>query len=135
MNTAPEKQNANDKSEPVSRLRRMQDRGEAPSLPENPAPHLIDWFLEIGPTVSAGMVEAPIGWPDMAAWQGLTGIELDPWEARTIRRMSSAFISQRQDAKKPGCPPPWSPDLPKETRDKVSSQFAAMMSGFGVKGR
>ena len=73
----------------------MEERGEIPALPDNPAPHLTEWFFELGPTVAVGMGEGPIGWQDMFAWSGLTGIELDPWEAQTLRRMSQGYLSNR----------------------------------------
>lgn len=88
----------------------MQDlkkRGRPVPLPPNPAPYLTEWWLEIGPTCTAGMGEGSITWQEMAAWQGLTGIELDPWEARTIRSMSQAFAAQKPDARKADCPAPY----------------------------
>lgn len=93
--------------DPVSRLQTMQDRRESPVLPPNPAPHITDWFMEIGPTFSTGMGERPIEWPDMDAWCNRVGIDLDPWEARTIRRLSKAYARQVFDAKKPDCPAPY----------------------------
>lgn len=95
----------------------MRRRGDPIDLPENPAPYITDWLMEIGPLVSGGMGEAPVGWQDMAAWSEMIGVELDPWEARSIRRLSRVFMSQRHDARKPDCPPPFSP-----TRDQVESR-------------
>lgn len=112
----------------------MQMRGETPALPENPAPHITDWFLEIGPAVSAGMGEAPIGWQDMAAWSDLTGIELDAWEARTIRSLSEVFVAERHRARKPACMAPYSA-LPAENRARVDTQFKALVGALaGRKG-
>lgn len=85
----------------------MQERGTAIFWPPNPAPHLTDWLLEIGPTTSGSMGEAAIGWQDLTAWERITGIELEPFEAKTIRRLSQVFISARYEAKKPDCPIPY----------------------------
>lgn len=106
---------------------------EKPVLyPDNPAPHITDWLMDIGPTVPAGMGEAPISWEALDAWTRRTGIELDVWEARTIRRLSSAFIAQRYDAKKPACPAPYNGvEQPAEVRDMVSEQFKALIGAFG----
>lgn len=134
MNTAPEKPNANDKSEPVTRLRQMQDQGETPSLPENPAPYITDWFLEVGPTVSTGMGEGPIGWPDMAAWQELTGIELDAWEARTIRSLSNAWAAERYRARKPTCMAPYN-TFSVDSQNRVDAQFKAMVKALQARGK
>ncbi len=75
------------------------------------------------------MGEGPIGWADMAAWQSLTGIELDAWEARTIRRLSQAFVAQRHESEKPGCPSPC--EEPAEAvNDRVTAQFKAMFDAL-----
>lgn len=107
----------------------MQDRGETPALPDNPAPHVTDWFLEIGPTVATGMGEGPIGWQDMTAWSELTGVELDPWEAKTIRSLSSAFVAERHRARKPGCLAPYS-TLSADNRGRVDAQFKALVGAL-----
>lgn len=104
----------------------MKERGEEVHLPPVPAQYLIDWWREIGPTEEDG----PISWLSMTAWERLTGVELLPWEARLIRSLSSAFVSQRYDAKKPDCPPPWSPERPQQVRNKVAVQFAAMIGAL-----
>jgi len=110
----------------------MKRAGELIVLPDNPAPHIAEWLFEIGPTVPNGMGEAAIGWPDIDAWCRRTGIDLDPWEARTIRRLSKAFIAQRHDARKPDCLAPYAGVvIDVEAQDaKVTSQFKAMMLAF-----
>lgn len=101
----------------------MADRGQAIFWPDNPAPHVTEWWLDIGPSISGDAGERPIEWRDMAAWEHFTGIELDTWEARTIRRLSRVYLSQRYDAKKPDCPPPYSgkKDEIIGQRDKVAA--------------
>lgn len=102
--------------------------GDAAVLPDNPAPHITDWLLEIGPTNSEG---GSIGWRDLEAWCGLTGITLDPWEARLIKRLSAEYASMRYKAEKAECAAPYTPDRPvEESRDRVADQFAAMMAGL-----
>ncbi|WP_158250636.1 hypothetical protein [Novosphingobium sp. HII-3] len=101
-----------------------------PVLPENPAPYLTDWFLEIGPTAG----EIALGWPDLVAWSRLTGVELTPWEARTIRRLSKTFLNQKFDARKPNCPEPRVQADQAETRKRVDEQFKALMGAL-AKGR
>lgn len=101
-------------------------------LPPNPLRYLTDWLFEIGPSVPVGMGEAPVGWTDMAAWQRLTGVELAPWEAKAIRAMSTAFIAQRNESRKPTCPAPYTSDVAMQ-RDKVANQFAAMVSALKSK--
>lgn len=78
----------------------MEATGDVPILPPNPAPYLSDWLFEIGPTVAAGMGEGRLGWRDLAAWQEISGIELMPWEARLLRRLSGEYADERHEAKK-----------------------------------
>lgn len=61
------------------------------------------------------------------------GIELNPWEAKTLRRLSSAFIAQQHDAKKNGCPAPYACETPELIENRVTSQFKAMMAAFPPK--
>lgn len=90
--------------------------------------HLIGWWLEIGPTVMAGMGEGPIGWQEIAAWQRLTANQLEPWEAQAIRRMSRDFLTQQHEARKSTCPAPYLLDEGLwQARDKVADQFKAMI--------
>lgn len=114
-------------------MKALEARGQAPALPPVSAGYLASWWLEIGSTVPTGMGEAPIGWADLAAWQEINGVELDPWEAKTIRAMSSAFIGMRYEAKKPGCPAPYSVETDKDVEDRVTQQFGAIMKTLAAR--
>ena len=78
-------------------------------MPANPAPYLVDWLFEIGPSVPAGMSMAAIGWRDLDAWQALSGVALLPWEAKLLRQLSAAWVAESERACKPDCPAPWTP--------------------------
>lgn len=110
----------------------MIERDEPIFYPDNPAPHLTDWFLDIGPATATGMGEVPLGWLEIDAWCERTGIDLDPWEARTIRSLSRAYVGQRHDARKRDCPPPYDPQAENEAlqQAKVDEQFKAMLTAF-----
>jgi hypothetical protein len=98
----------NEPDEPVSsRIEQMRRQRIAPAMPPNPAPHITDWLLEIGLTEAAGMGAAPLSWRELDAWCDRTGVNLDPWESRLIRRLSSAYIAEGQSAESENCPPPW----------------------------
>lgn len=112
-----------------TRLEGMQKGGISPLLPPNPAPYLLEWLFDIGPSVSTGMGEAMIGWRDIEAWQSINGVEVQPWEARTLRRLSRDFLNQQYEAKQPGCPAPYSLDE-KQVRDRVADQFKAMVGAM-----
>lgn len=133
LNAAPqsEQKGKAKAAEPVSRIKAMKERGEKVRLPPNPAPHLTDWLFEIGPRMSGAMGDGPITWQEIEAWEGRMGIELDPWESRTLRRLSQAWGEQASASRKPTCPAPYSMALPEETRKKVDQQFKALVGAFG----
>lgn len=85
----------------------MKVDGIDPDFPPLTTPWVVDYLMEIGPFVSAGMGPGPIGWRDIAAWQEISGIDLQPWEGRLIRRLSAEYLGMLQDAKKPECPAPY----------------------------
>lgn len=79
------------------------------------------------------MGSGPIGWEALAAWSAMTGVELDPWEARTIRRLSKAFVAEQFDARKPSCPAPFDGNEAESVearRDRVTAQFKAMFDAL-----
>jgi hypothetical protein len=62
----------------------------------------------------------------------LTGVDVLPWEARLIRRLSGEFLSQSHKAEKPDCPAPWADDAPlianrEAVSRKLAAEFKAMM--------
>jgi len=77
------------------------------AMPPCDAGHMIDYLFEIGPTQVAGMGEAPISHAEIEAWQRNTGIELNSWEARTLRKLSAEYLTESMNATQPQCPAPW----------------------------
>lgn len=108
----------------------------APSLPWNPLPYIVEFLMEIGPVLPAGMSIGKIEWRDIAAWQDVTGIELEPWEARMIRRLSADYLSEMRRAEKPDAPAPFTEEDQTEARReavarKVENAFKALMLARG----
>ena len=88
-------------------------------MPEMPplerAAYLVGYLLEIGPTLAAGMGSGPITHEELIAWCRLNGVELRPWEARFLRRLSGEYLSESRRSEKMGCIPPWiAPDFKPE---------------------
>ncbi|MBB4858258.1 hypothetical protein HNO88_001577 [Novosphingobium chloroacetimidivorans] len=104
----------------------MRAQKREPVLPANSASHLTDWFFEIGPTSAEG----PISWQEIAAWSLMTSIDLDPWEASLMRRLSVAYMNQREEARKPSCPEPRLQVDTEAARNRVEAQFSGMMSAI-----
>lgn len=96
--------------------------------PAGEAAYLVGHLFEAGPLGWAGMGEVPLAWSDLQAWQAGTGIELEAWEARALRRMSGAYVTQLQAAREPGCLPPWAPEAPaSEARESISNRLRASL--------
>lgn len=108
----------------------MIERDEAPLFPPNPAPYLTGWLFDVGPTCPSSMGEAVVSYQDLAAWQAISGVELMPWEARTLKRLSRSYLAMSQRAGEPDCAPPYSgtvDDLA-ANREQVDRQIRAAFS-------
>lgn len=107
----PDKQEG-DKSEakvkPISRYEALRQKGiEQPDMPYCEAPYLLTYLYEIGPAMQGGMGDSPITHGEIAHWQSNTGITLDSWESRTLRRLSIDYLAESSAAKKFGAIAPY----------------------------
>lgn len=80
---------------------------DSPDMPHCDAEFIIAYLFEIGPTVPAGMGEAPLPWSEIESWQRCNGITLEPWVCRFIRKLSIEFINESQRATAHDCRAPW----------------------------
>ncbi|MBG6222802.1 MULTISPECIES: hypothetical protein [unclassified Janthinobacterium] len=74
--------------------------------------HLLGYLYEFGPAMAGGMGAVPVTFAEMAAWQLATGVDLEPWEARLLRRLSADYVAESHKASKTDCPPPWGESAP-----------------------
>ena len=91
-----------------------------PPLPEG-LPY-IDWLMDAGPIESAAAGSSAIGWRTLQAWQEGTGIALEPWEARLLRRLSGDWLREAERARKPDCPAPWTGEPIEINREAVAKK-------------
>lgn len=92
----------------VSRIEGLRRQGiKSPPMPDNPAPKITDWLVEMGLTEAAGMSAVPLSWREINAWCDRTCVDLLPWEARLIRRLSSDYLAESRKAESETCPAPW----------------------------
>lgn len=97
----------------TSRLQAMRkERGEPAYWPEMPPTeccgYLIGWFFEAGPALPlGGGGHAVLTQSEILAWQQNTGIRLTAWEARTLRALSSAYVSELLEASNQKRAEPW----------------------------
>jgi hypothetical protein len=113
----------------------MLDAGIEPALPDNPHPPLVDYLMEAGPTVSGSMGEAALDWRDIAAWKELACVDLPPWQAKLLRRLSTEYLAERQAAVAPERPPPWAPDVTSsENRAAVDAKVRGIFGARATRG-
>lgn len=82
------------------------DENFQPDMPPVGAAYLLGYLWEVGPTMAAGGYPGPVTHEELLAWQELTGIELQPWEMRFLRRLSGEYMAESRRAEKRDCPEP-----------------------------
>ena len=112
----------------LSRLDQMKRHKFVPQMPPNPAPHITERLMEIGLVEASGMGTAPLSWREIGEWQRQVGIDLPPWEARLIRRLSSEDIAQTKLAESESCPPPWRAEV---TLREIETEAARLRAVLG----
>lgn len=109
----------------MTRLEQMEHQGLAPQLPPaGPAAHLVGYLFEAGPVGYGAMGPVPLAHSEIEAWQRNTGIDLQAWEARALRKLSIDYVSASGQAAAHDCPPFYmaDEDLP-ERRQVVAKQI------------
>lgn len=99
-----------------------------PEMPPIDCGYLVSYLFEIGPTMAAGMGSGPITHGEIESWQRITGVDLNPWEARTLRRLSIDYLAESHKATQIDCPAPWveAPDVIEMPNVKVESMRSAL---------
>lgn len=64
--------------------------------------YLVGYFYDVGPAEG----DSELTWQGMLAWQTIKGISLDDFESTALKRMAMAYLSMRNEAKKPTMPCP-----------------------------
>lgn len=122
-NAKPEKQ--------MTRLERMEAQGQQPPLPPmGAAGHLAGYLFEVGPVGYGAMGPVPLSHSELAAWQANTGIELNAWEARALRRLSMDYLAASNAATAPDCPPFYTDKPVTEQRVAVSNAVRNILGGL-----
>ena len=116
-----------DQGPQLTRIERMKRDKVTPKLPPNPMPHLIGHLMEIGLSEAAGMGAAPLSWLTIDVWQRITGVELSPWEARLIRKLSVEYLAEGRRAESETCPPPWRAAVTRSEREAETARLMAVL--------
>lgn len=82
--------------------------------------YLYDTLIEAGPTSTGPGGAIPLTWSDLMAWSAGTGIDLQPWEARTVRALSSAWVAETRRAEDREALAPWAEPMSEVARSAAS---------------
>ena len=128
---------AHSKTQSKSRLQQMQEQGMEVTMPPVPrwARHLLDDFLEPGPASHATGAPVPLPFSEILAWQQAAGIELTPWEARLVRRLSREYVTQYASSDSPDAPPPWGAETDSYQRAAVARRVRLIFGARAASGR
>lgn len=90
---------------------------------------LAEWFMSVGPTMQSGMGHVPVSWAEIEAWKTLTGNDIDPWEAETLREASIQYSVQLFRSTDKICQAPWAECRPdaKTVSARLGKALDAMM--------
>jgi hypothetical protein len=111
----------------LSRIAALKAKKVVPPMPPNPAPHITDRLIEMGLTQAAGMGAVPLSWGEINAWCDRTAVDLEPWEARLIRRLSAAYLAESHKADDENCPPPWAAPVTAREIEIEEAQLRAVL--------
>jgi len=116
----------------MTRLQQIEHQGLAPALPPaGPAAHLLGYLFDAGPVGYGAMGEVPLSHGELAAWQHNTGVELQAWESRALRRLSTEYVSASNQATEPDCPPFYLPaDELQDRRQDVASRVRGIFGAL-----
>ena len=80
------------------------ERDQLPVVaPDCDASYIIDYLFDLGITLG----DDAITHVEIRAWMENTGIRLTPWEARTIKQLSQAYLSGYQQSTSQDAETPW----------------------------
>lgn len=115
-----------DESKAKSKSRREM-YGVDVTMPECDAPHILAYLIEIG--VVQG--EQPVSYCEIESWQRQSGIELQPWEIRFVKRLSEAYLAESHAARDPDAEAPWA-EAPYivQTENQVANRMKAIIRGL-----
>lgn len=119
---------ADDEAAPrLSRIAQFKADKIVPGMPPNPAPHITDRLIEIGLTGTGAMTAVPLSWGEIDAWCNRTSIDLEPWEARLISRLSKAYVNQLHASEDEHCPPPFQWKVTAREREVAEEKLMAVL--------
>lgn len=123
------------------------ERGDSRlELPEATHLYLIDYLLSLGwgrqgqlephhkdKVIYPVRVLEPFDYREIAAWCDLTGHDLTPWEAETLKMLSDAYVVQLNSSHDANAEPPHDARSVEEMRERTHNQFQRLFRQAGGK--
>ena len=94
-----------------------------PPMPPCASPAIIERWIEIGMIQGGGMTPTALLWSEIAGFRDATDLPLSPWEARTIRAMSVAYIGESRLADDENRPAPWGAPISDREREAAERRL------------
>lgn len=90
--------------------------------------YILGYLFEMGPTIPGSMGASPLTFSEIEAWQRVVAIDLQPFEAQLIRRLSVEYFGQSHASTRRDCPAPYGGDtqvrkITKKELDRKLSEF------------
>lgn len=111
----------------LSRMQTAKRAGDTATLEPPPIEgcgYLLEWFFECGPVNNGGMGPTPITWTDIKDWSKVCCVDITWKEASILKNLSSEYVNEYQEAKKPDRLPPG------KTSDQVSQKIGSIFSNI-----
>jgi hypothetical protein len=86
---------------------------------------LIDYLFEVGPGISSGMGYCGLSFQEIESWLRTTKLDLTAWEVLALKKLSSAYVSEYNQADDPKRKPPYIPEGATEQRPDNSQERLA----------
>lgn len=91
----------------------------------SPCEHIVDYLFEVGPTTGEHSVEPT----QLEAWQRLTGIVLNEFEAVQVLQLSKSYLSMLHEAREENCPPPYRVERTAEDKRRAAKAIREALHG------
>lgn len=114
-----------------SRAQHITERGGKPLFPKvRIMNYLIGYWLEMGRAKATGMGLGAFDATDLIAWQQGTGITLNAWEFRVLRKMSEVFAGFLPEARQIACKPPYGNPFNDFDRKKIDNKLRSVFDAL-----
>lgn len=87
----------------LSRRAALEKEKKEIEIPECDAAYILDYLFDLGVTEG----DTPLSHSEIANWQHNTGVELQPFEARFIKRLSVAYLHASYEMQSAEAETPW----------------------------